>query len=100
MIIGVSGIPSRRELFRQKQRLKAEFETAVRVADPNVFRLLLKAWDIEEGSAMWRDAWDAWRDELKNEKQRNARLEELRRRRRPSSRGAPVKPSRTSRRAG
>lgn len=56
--------PTRRSIEEQKPDFLREYYRAIRAQNEGTFRLLLRSWEIEEGSTEWRLAWEAWREEL------------------------------------
>jgi len=61
---GKSKSETRRSIEEQKPDFLREYYKAVRDWNEGTFRLLLRGWQIEEGSTEWRLAWEAWREEL------------------------------------
>jgi len=55
---------TRRSIEEQKADFLREYYKAIRSQNEGAFRLLLRSWEIKEGSTEWRLAWEAWREEL------------------------------------
>ncbi len=70
---------TRREIAAEKAPFLREFYEAVRQENEDLFRLLLKAWQIEPGSIEEQLALDAFHEEIASRKVR--RLETTKRRR-------------------
>jgi len=81
---------SRRMLTQQKKRLRMYFEEAIRTRNEKMFRALLRDYGINEADPIWTTAWDWWRGELSDERDRVEALRRLRRPRPSSSPGRGV----------
>jgi hypothetical protein len=55
---------TRRSIEEQKPDFLSAYYSAIRTGNEQAFRLLLRSWQIEEGSNEWVLAWEAWREEL------------------------------------
>ena len=62
--------PTRRSIADQKEEFLREFYRAVREENEAAFRLLLKAWRIDEGSSEEQLALEAFREEVASRKLR------------------------------
>jgi hypothetical protein len=57
----------RRLAYEEKREFTKVFNDAIRSGDRELFRLVLKQWNIVEGSKEWMLAWDAWNAERQAE---------------------------------
>ncbi len=76
---------SRRLAYEEKREFEKVFRDAVRSGYEERFRLVLKQWNIVEGSNEWTLAWNAW----KAERQAERDAEKQRASRRAASQRAP-----------
>jgi len=56
----MSDEPTRREV----DEFKKQFRKIVPTEDPELFRMLLRAWEVEPGSIAWELAWEAWGEQI------------------------------------